>query len=123
MFKIEDAGLYGKDAMDKALKSYSVASKGIQAITAESTDYAKKSFEASVAHMQSLMSVRSLEAAMQLQSSYAKSVMEGYVSEMTKLTEMYADMAKETFKPVEAAVSTATEVVKGKVEKAAAVAA
>lgn len=123
MFKIEEAGMYGKDAMDKAMKSYAVATKGIQAITAESTDYAKKSFEASVAHMQSLMGVRSLEAAIQLQSSYAKTAMESYVAEMTKLAEMYSDVAKESFKPVETAVSTATEVVKSKVEKATAAAA
>lgn len=122
MFKFDEASLYGKDAMDKALKTYSNTSKGLQAIATETADYAKKSFEASVAHFQSLMSVKSLETAIELQSSYAKSAMEGYVAEMTKLGEMYADLAKEAYEPAKAAVATATEVVKTKAEKAAAAA-
>lgn len=122
MFKFDEASLYGKDAMDKALKSYSTTSRGLQAIATETTDYAKKSFEASVAHFQSLMGAKSFEAAIEMQTSYAKSAMEGYVAEMTKLGEMYADVAKEAYEPAKAAVATATEVVKTRAEKVAAAA-
>jgi phasin family protein len=121
MFKFEEAGLFGKDAMDKALKSYSTTSKGLQAIATEATDYAKKSFEASFQHMQTLMGVRSFEAAIELQTAYTRTAMEGYVAEMTKLGEMYADLAKEIYEPAKAA--TASEAVRVKGEKAAAAAA
>jgi len=117
MFKFDEASLYSKDAVDKALKTYSNTSKGFQAIAAETTDYAKKSFEATVAHFQSLMGVKSFESAVELQTSYAKSAMEGYVAEVSKLGEMYADLAKEAYEPAKAAVATATEVVKSKAEK------
>lgn len=122
MFKFDEASLYGKDAMDKALKSYSTTSRGFQAIATETADYAKKSFEASIAHFQSMMGARSFEAAVEMQTSYAKSALEGYVAEMTKLGEMYADLAKEAYEPAKAAVATATEVVKTRAEKTAAAA-
>ena len=122
MFKFDEAGLYGKDAMDKALKSYSTTSRGLQAIATETADYAKKSFEANVAHVQSLMGAKSFEAAIEIQTSFTKSALEGYMAEMTKLGEMYADLAKEAYEPAKAAVATATEAVKTRVEKAAAAA-
>jgi phasin family protein len=123
MFKFDEASLYGKDAMDKALKSYSNTSKGFQAIASETADYAKKSFEASVAHFQNLMGVKSFESAIELQTSYTKTALEGYVAEMTKLGEMYADLAKEAYEPTKQAVATATDVVKTKAEKTASAAA
>ena len=122
MFKFDEANLYSKDAMDKVLKTYSNTSKGFQAIASETADYAKKSFEASVAHFQNLMGVKSFESAIELQTSYTKTALEGYVAEMTKLGEMYADLAKEAYEPAKNAVATATEVVKTRAEKASAAA-
>lgn len=122
MFKFDEASLYGKDAMDKALKSYSSTSKGLQAIATETADYVKKSFEAGVAHMQSLMGVRSFESAVELQSAFTKTTLEGYIAEMNKLGEMYADLAKEAYEPAKAAATAATEVVRTKAEKTAAAA-
>lgn len=123
MFKFDEANLYGKDAMDKALKSYSNTSKGLQAIASETADYAKKSFEANVAHFQTLMGVKSLESVIELQTSYAKTALEGYIAEVTKIGEMVSDLAKDAYKPAESAVAATTEVVKSKAEKASAAAA
>jgi len=119
MFSFDEANVFGKDAMDKALKSYSTTSKGFQAIATETTDYTKKSFETAVAHMQAMMGAKSIETAMEMQKTFAKSSMESYMSEMKKLGEMYTDLAKTAYKPVESAVATTTEVVKTKAEKAA----
>ncbi|MBB1247614.1 MULTISPECIES: phasin family protein [unclassified Rhizobium] len=117
MFKFDDANMFGKDAMDKMLKSYSTTAKGFQAIASETSEYSKKSFESAVAHMQALMGVKSFEAAIELQTNFTKSALEGYVSEMTKLSEMYADLAKDAYKPVENVVPAAAEIVKTKAEK------
>lgn len=117
MFKFDDANLFGKDAMDKMLKSYSNTAKGFQAIATETSEYSKKSFETAVAHMQALMGVKSFEAAIELQTNYTKSALEGYVAEMTKLGEMYTDLAKDAYKPVETVAPAATEIVKSKAEK------
>lgn len=118
MFKFEDTSMFGKEALDSALTSYSTATKGLQAIAAETAEYSKKSFEASVAHLEQLAATKSIEAAFELQASFAKSAFEGYVAEMTKLAEMYSSIAKGAYKPVEAAATKATATVKAAVEKA-----
>lgn len=118
MFKFDDSTMFGKDAMDKMLKSYSTTAKGFQAIASETSEYSKKSFESAVAHMQALMGVKSFEAAIELQTNYTKSALEGYMAEMNKLGEMYSDLAKEAYKPVEHVVPATVEIVKTKAEKA-----
>jgi hypothetical protein len=123
MFKFDDSNLYGKEAIDSVLKSYSTAAKGFQAIVAETAEYSKKAYEANVAHIEKLMSVKSFEAAIELNTSFAKSAMEGYLSELNKLGELYSDIAKQTYEPVQTAAAKATETVKSNVSKAAAAAA
>ena len=120
MFKFDDANLYGKEAVDTAVKSYSTAAKGFQAIAAETAEYSKKAYEANVAHLEQLMSVRSFEAVVELNTSFAKSAMEGYLAELNKLGEMYSDIAKQAYVPAQVAVSKATDVAKANVSKAAA---
>lgn len=49
--------------------------------------------------MESLLGVKSLDKAVEVQSEYAKAAIEGYVAHATKLGELYTNLAKETFKP------------------------
>lgn len=95
-----------------AVKSYSAMTKGFQAIATEAADYSKKSFEDSVAHLEKLTSAKSLEAAFELQTNYLKASYEGFFTEATKIGEMYADLAKDAYKPYEAPVAKATAAVK-----------
>ncbi len=112
MFNFEDANKKSKETIDTALKSYASVTKGFQAIATEAADYSKKAFEESVSHFEKLTAVKSVEAAFELQSNYLKSAYEGYVAEAQKLGEMYADLAKDAYKPYEAPVAKATAAVK-----------
>lgn len=123
MFKFDDANVYGKETMDTLLKSYSTTAKGFQAIAAETAEYSKKTYEANVAHMEALMSVRSMEAAVELSTNFAKSMMEGYLAELNKLGEMYSDIAKQSYMPAQTVAAKAVETVKSNASKAAAAAA
>ncbi len=96
---------FGKDNFDVALKSFGTASKHFQAIAAEVADYSKKSFEESTAAMEKLMGAKSVEKAIEVQTDYVKSAYEGFVSEATKLGDLYSDFAKETYKPFESVLS------------------
>ncbi len=109
MFNFDEANKKGKEAIDTALKSYSDVSKGFQAIAAETAEYSKKSFQDGVSHFETLAGVKSFEAAFELQSTYVKSAYENFVAEATKLGEMYADLAKNAYKPYEAPVAAATK--------------
>jgi hypothetical protein len=102
MFNIDDASKKSKEAMDTMLKNYSEVTKGFQAIATEATDYSKKSFQDLTSFMEAMTSVKSVEAAFELQSSFMKSSYESFVAEATKMGEMYADLAKIAYKPYEA---------------------
>ncbi|MCP8893496.1 phasin family protein [Shinella daejeonensis] len=105
MFNFEDTNKKGKEAVDTFVKSCAAASKGMQSIAAETADYSKRSFEEGLAHVEKLSTVKSVEAAFELQSDYAKSAYEGFVAQATRIGEIYADLAKEAYKPYEAPVA------------------
>lgn len=97
----EDLQQVSKDSIDLAMKSMGALTKGSQAIAVEVADYSKKSFEEGTAALEKLFGVKSFEKAIEVQSEYAKSAYEGFVAKATKIGELYADLAKESYKPIE----------------------
>lgn len=93
----------GQENFDVAVKSFGEVNKGVQAIAGEVTDYTKKSIEDGTEAFEKLLGVKSIDQAIDVQTTYAKKAYDNYVSQVTKLGEMYADIAKEAYKPVEAA--------------------
>lgn len=104
MFKnLEDIQQFSKDQLDAATVTATTLSKGAQQMAVEATDYSKKSLESSTAFLEKLLGAKSLDKAMEIQSAYAKSSYESFVAQATKMGELYTNIAKEAFKPVEAA--------------------
>jgi hypothetical protein len=101
----EDFQKLGKDNMDTCMKQFGTVSKGWQAIATEVADYSKKSFEHSTAALESLLGAKSLEKAIEIQSDYVKTAYEGFVAQSSKLGELYTDLAKETYKPLEGMIA------------------
>jgi len=97
----------GKNNVDAAVKAMSAVSLGAQSIAVETADYAKKSFEQSTAMLEKLVGARTLDKAIEIQTDFAKTAYEGFVAQATKMSELYANLAKEAMKPVEGLVSQA----------------
>jgi hypothetical protein len=100
----DDVQKYGKEHMDSTMKAWGQVSKGVQAIAAETADYSKRSFEEGSAAMEKLLGAKSFEKAIEIQTAYAKTAYEGFVAQATRMGELYADLAKESYKPFEALV-------------------
>ena len=96
---------FGQENVDAAMKAFGTVSKGAQAIAVETADYAKKSFEQSTATLEKLLGTKTLDKAIELQTDYMKSAYEGFVAQSTKLGELYANLAKDAFKPYEGLVA------------------
>jgi len=101
----DDMQKYGKEHVDSTMKAWGHVSKGVQAIAAETADYSKKSFEEGSAALEKLLGAKSLEKAIEIQTAYAKTAYEGFVAQATKLGELYADLAKESYRPFEAFIN------------------
>ena len=101
----EDFQKLGKDNLDTCVKQFGTVSKGWQTIATEVADYSKKSFEHGSAALESLLGAKSLEKAIEIQSDYVKTAYEGFVAQSSKMGELYTDLAKETYKPLEGMIA------------------
>jgi hypothetical protein len=54
-----------------------------------------------------LIGVKSVEQAWEIQSQYAKKAFDAYVAHASKLSEMYVDLARNAYRPVEQATAKA----------------
>jgi phasin family protein len=99
---------FGKDSMDMAMATFGAWTKNAQAIATEFADYSKKSFEGSAAALEKLMAAKSLETAVEVQTEYLKSSYEDLMAESAKIGELYADLAREAYKPFESAMTKAS---------------
>ena len=97
----------GQSNVDTAVKVFGEWNKGLQAIAAELTDYTKRSFEESTATFEKLLAAKSFEQAVEIQTGYAKRAYDEYMHQMSKIGGMYAELAKEAYKPVEKAMQGA----------------
>lgn len=104
----EDMQKFSQDSMANAMSSFGSWTKSAQAIAAEVADYSKKSFEGSTAALERLMGAKSIETAMEIQTSYLKTSYEDFVAEATKLGGLYSDLAKEAYKPFEGVIAKAS---------------
>jgi hypothetical protein len=77
----------------------------LQAIVAERTDYTKKSMDKHMAFVEKLLGAKSLDTVIQIQSEYARMSYTDFAAHGTKMRELYSDLAKACFKPIELTMS------------------
>jgi phasin family protein len=101
----EDMQKFSKESMETAMSSFGALSKSAQALAVEVADYSKKSIEGSAAAWERLLGAKTIETAMEVQSDYVKTAYQDFVAEATKIGGLYADLAKEAYKPFEGALA------------------
>jgi len=104
----EEMQKFCQDNMEMAMDCFGTLSKSAQAIATEAADYSKKSVEDSTAAWEKLIGAKSFERAVEVQNNYLKSSYEGFVTEATKLGELYLNFAKEAYKPFEGVMAKAS---------------
>ena len=105
MKSFEEFQTFGKDGLEAYVASSTALTKGIQAIAQETADFSRKSFEKGTAAFEKLTAAKSVEKALEAQQAFAKESYEAFVSQMTKMNELYVSTAKEAFKPFEASLA------------------
>lgn len=106
---LEDLQNFGKANVEASLRSLDVYAKNAQTIAQEVAGYSKKSFDEGSQTVEKLFSAKSLDSAIEIQNAYVKSAYDSFVSQATKLGGLYADFARETYKPFEAQFAAATK--------------
>jgi hypothetical protein len=77
----------------------------VLAIAGEATNYSKTYLDKRLAFVEKLLGAKSFDTVIQIQSEYAKTSFEDFVAQSKKIGELYSNLAKLAFKPVEEAVA------------------
>jgi hypothetical protein len=103
MLAFPDIKAFGTNPFEAFTTATAASTKSLDVIAAETTDYSKKSFEKSRAFFDKLIGVKKIDEAIQLQSDFAKSAYDDFLAHATKIGELYSNLAKEAFKPINVA--------------------
>lgn len=102
---------FSKDTVEAYVKAANVAGKAAETLHNEIYAYSKQSIEDSIAAAKAVMASKSAHEAFELQTEFAKSAFEAYVSELTKLSELLTATSKETLAPIQGRVQAWVDVV------------
>jgi len=106
---VDDIAAFNKDTVEAVVQASNVTAKGIEAINAEILAFSKSSVEDSLAAAKGLMTAKTLNEFVELQSKFAKMAMDSYLQQTTKLGEISAKVAQEAFEPINARFQAAVE--------------
>ena len=85
----EDMTAFGQENLDAIVKSSEIAAKAAEGIGSEVSAYSKKAFEEGVAAAQDLASAKNMTELMEKQTAFAQSAFEGFMSQATKMNEIF----------------------------------
>ena len=102
----DDVQKLGQANSETAMKMFGEWTKTWQTIAAEMQDYSKRSFEDSTQTFEKLIHVKSVEQAVEIQSSYAKRAYDEYMRQLAKVGSLYTGFAKDAAKPLERAMQS-----------------
>lgn len=102
---------FSKDTVEAYVKAANVAGKGAETLNNEIYSFSKQSIEGSIANAKAVMASKSVHEAFELQTGFAKSALESYISQMTRLGELMVATSKETFEPIQGRVQAWVDVV------------
>jgi hypothetical protein len=104
----DEANRMGQQAQERvqsgfeaASRSFTETNKGFQAVAAEMTDFSKRRWEDVLQAWEQLLRARHFGDVVEVQTRYAQRAFDAYMSEMSKLGEMYLGTARNASKPVE----------------------
>jgi len=100
----DDAGKYGTDFLDSGFESIAAVTRNAQAISGEASNYARQVFETGTAAAEKLLSAKSIDKVIEIQTAYAREAYEGLVAESSRMSQLYADMARDACRPFESLV-------------------
>lgn len=109
---IENVTAFGQENVEAVTLSSKIAAKAAETMGAEIAAFSKKTYEDSMAVAKDLTTCKSVTEFIEKQTEFSKASIEGFVTEATKLNEMYAAAAKEAFAPLNARFTAAVETAK-----------
>ena len=97
---LNELNAHSKKNLEAVVASVTAATKGAESLGAQYMAYSKAAVEGQVAAAKALSGAKSVQEAVELQTSWAKSAMELYMAEVGKMGETVSATIKDSFKPI-----------------------
>jgi phasin family protein len=99
----------GKRNLEAVVESVTAATRGAETLGAQALAFSKKSWEDNVSAAQALSTAKSVQEVVELQTKWAKSAIESYLSEMTRMTEIVSASVNDSLKPLNERMTATVE--------------
>jgi phasin family protein len=106
---LNDANAHSKKNLEAVVASVTAATKGAEALGAQAMAFSKKSFEDQVTAAKSLAGAKSVQEVVELQTAFAKSALESYMSGVGQMSETVSASVKDSMKPLNERVTAMVE--------------
>lgn len=106
---MEQAASFGQESLDAVVESSRIAVKAHETAGAEVAAFTKKSYEDGLAAAKELAAAKTLPELMEKQTAFARTALEAYVSEATKINDIYVTATREAFAPLNDRFTKAVE--------------
>jgi phasin family protein len=108
---LNDYNAHSKKNLEAVIASVTAATKGAEVLGAEALAFSKKSVEDQVSAAKALAGAKTVQEAVELQTSFAKAAMEAYMAQFAKASEIVAASMKNSMKPLNERVTALVETV------------
>ncbi len=106
---LNEMNAHSKKNLEAVVASVTAATKGAESLGALYMAYSKTAVENQVAAAKALSGAKSVQEAVELQTTWAKSAMELYMAEVGKMGETVAAAVKDSMKPLNERVTATVE--------------
>ncbi|MBI1210824.1 MAG: hypothetical protein GC190_05130 [Alphaproteobacteria bacterium] len=93
---------FGKENMEAYMKAATTLTKAFEQMNGEVMSFSKQHMEDSMSAFKAVLGARSLQEAWEVQSDFAKTALDSYISQASKLNEMWLTSAKQAAEPLNA---------------------
>ena len=108
---LNEMSAMSKRNMEAFMASMTAATRGAEALGSQAMAYTKASLEGQVEAARTLSTAKSIQEVIELQTTYAKTAMEGYVSELNRASEVVSTTVKDAMKPLSERATSVMETV------------
>lgn len=107
----DDLANFSRENVEAVMKSANAFAKNIETINTETLAFSKQAMEESVAAAKSAFAIRSVQELIEIQSDFSKNSFDTFVSQMTKMGDLFAGASKEVIEPINGRVTAFVDLV------------
>lgn len=100
---------FAKENLDAVMASANIAAKGAEKIAAEAVSASKTSMEQNIAAAKEFSTIRTFDQLVSAQTQFSKQAFDQYVSQATKMGDLFIALSKEAAEPLNGRVSAFSE--------------